>query len=88
MKQETNAPEAQSEYNNEWEQWAGLGGGFMFEVKSAYAYFEQVKDKRDARGLQYPIAAVLTMGVAWEAEWTEYASRDSGLGALPWRLDM
>jgi predicted transposase YbfD/YdcC len=82
MKQETNAPEAQSEYNNEWEQWAGLGSGFMFDVKSAYAYFEQVKDKRDPRGLQYPMAAVLTMGVlgklsgqntpAGIADWVRY----------------
>ena len=82
MKQQDNRPETQREYSSEWDEWAGLADGFMFDVKSAYAHFEQVKDKRKARGLQYPIAAVLTLCVlgklsgqntpAGIADWVRY----------------
>ena len=63
MKQQDQTPEAQAKYSSEHDKWAGLADGFMFDVGSAYAHFEQVKDKRKAQGLQYPLAAVLTMGV-------------------------
>ena len=33
----------------------------MFDVNSAYASFEQVKDKRKARGKQYSLAGILTV---------------------------
>lgn len=54
----------------------------MFDVGSAYSYFEQVKDKRKAQGLQYRLAAVLTLCVlaklsgentpAGIADWVRY----------------
>jgi DDE_Tnp_1-associated len=82
MKQQDNRPETQREYSSEWDEWAGLADGFMFDVKSAYAHFEQVKDKRQAQGLQYPMAAVLTLCVlgklsgqntpAGIADWVRY----------------
>ena len=53
MKQQDKAPEARGEYSSERDQWAGQSEGFMFDVGSAYSYFEQVKDKRKAQGLQY-----------------------------------
>lgn len=59
MKQQTESPEQQTEYSAN-----GLGeNGFIFDVDSVYAYFEGVKDRRKARGLQYPLAAVLTLSV-------------------------
>ena len=82
MKQQDKTPEAQREYSSEQDQWAGLSEGFMFDVGSGYSYFEQVKDKRKAQGLQYPMAAVLTLCVlaklsgentpAGIADWVRY----------------
>ncbi len=82
MKQQDQTPEARTEYSREQEEWAELSEGFMFDVESAYGYFEQVKDKRKAQGLQYPMAAVLTMCVlgklsgqntpAGIADWVRY----------------
>ena len=57
MKQQTKAPETRAEYSIEEEG----DERYLFEVNSAYAYFEGVKDKRKARGRQYPLAGVLTM---------------------------
>jgi predicted transposase YbfD/YdcC len=82
MKQQDKTPEAHGEYSSEGDQWAGLRDGFMFDVGSAYSYFEGVKDKRKAQGLQYPMAAVLTLCVlaklsgentpAGIADWVRY----------------
>jgi predicted transposase YbfD/YdcC len=59
MKQQTESPEQQTEYKaNE------LGeSGFIVDVGSLYAIFEGMKGRRKARGLQYPLAAVLTLSV-------------------------
>lgn len=57
MKQQTETPEQQTKYRPE----EAIGAGLMFDVDSAYAYFERIKDKRKARGLQYSIAAMLTL---------------------------
>lgn len=63
MNQQTKAPEVQKDYSSERDQGSEQTDGYLFDVESAYAYFEQVKDKRKAQGLQYPLAAVLTMCV-------------------------
>ncbi len=78
MWQQTKAPEARGEYSTE----AGLEAEFVFDVGSAYAYFEGIKDKRKARGRQYSLAAVLTLCVlgklsgestpAGIADWVRY----------------
>ena len=70
MTQPAKAPEVQTDYSSESlfrgskPEWGGnLADGFVFDVESAFSYFERVKDKRKARGLQYPLAAVLTLCV-------------------------
>jgi hypothetical protein len=66
MNKQTESSEPQARYSLD----GFLETGFMFDVKSAYAYFEREKDKRKARGLQYPIPAVLTA-----ASWAEILLR-------------
>lgn len=61
MKQQAKAPEAQCDYSIK--SMPTDEAGFVFDVGSAYAYFEQIKDKRKARGRQYALAAVLTLCV-------------------------
>ncbi|MCL5997292.1 MAG: ISAs1 family transposase [Chloroflexi bacterium] len=57
MKNQTKSPEWRSQYSL----CELTDEGFLFEVDSAYAYFERVKDKRKARGRQYPLPMVLTV---------------------------
>jgi hypothetical protein len=57
MTQKTESPEWQPQYRPDED----CETGFMFDIESAYAFFEQVKDKRKARGRQYPLAIVLVM---------------------------
>jgi predicted transposase YbfD/YdcC len=57
VEKQTKSPEREGQYSP-CEQ---LGDGFVFEVNSAYAYFERVKDKRKARGRQYSLSGVLTV---------------------------
>jgi len=59
MKQQTKSPEQQTKYSAN-----GLADtSFIFDIGSLYAYFADVKDRRKARGLQYAMAAVLTLCV-------------------------
>ena len=57
MKQKTESPEWQTKYSPD--EYAETG--FVFDVESAYAHFEKVKDRRKARGRQYPLAVVLVL---------------------------
>ena len=57
MEKQTKSPERQSQYRPS----ERAVEGFVFDVTSAYAFFERVKDKRKARGLQYPLPGVLTV---------------------------
>ena len=57
MKQKTESPEWQTKYSRD--EYGETG--FVFDVESAYSYFERVKDKRKARGRQYPLAVVLIL---------------------------
>ena len=57
MKQKTESPEWQTKYSAD----ENAESGFVFDVESAYSYFERVKDRRKARGLQYPLAVVLIL---------------------------
>jgi predicted transposase YbfD/YdcC len=59
VQKQTKSPERHEQYSA----CAGLGEGegFVFDVNSAYAAFERVKDKRHKRGRQYPLAGVLTV---------------------------
>lgn len=57
MKEQTESPERQSQYSAR----EVTDKGCLFEIGSAYAYFERVKDKLKARGRQHPLAEVLTV---------------------------
>ncbi|MCL5275110.1 MAG: ISAs1 family transposase [Chloroflexi bacterium] len=57
MTQKTESPEWQTKYSPD--EYAETG--FMFDVESAYAYFERVKDRRKVRGRQYPLAVALVL---------------------------
>lgn len=57
MHKQTKSPERQSQYSP----CERTVEGFVFDVNSAYAFFERVHDKRKARGLQYPLPGVLTV---------------------------
>jgi predicted transposase YbfD/YdcC len=56
--------------------------GFVFDIGSLYAQFQQLTDSRDARGLRYPLEVVLTLAVLGKlcgedrpsgiAEWAEH----------------
>ncbi len=59
MERQTQSPERLSQYSPS----GSTDEGFVFDVNSAYAAFERVKDKRKARGLQYPLPGVLTVCV-------------------------
>jgi predicted transposase YbfD/YdcC len=59
MTLKTELPECQSKYSHN----GNTETGFMFDVQSAYAHFERVKDRRKARGRQYPLAVVLTLAL-------------------------
>lgn len=59
MEKQTQSPGRQSQYSPG----GPTGGGFVFDVNSAYHYFERVKDRRKARGKQYPLPGVLTVCV-------------------------
>lgn len=59
MTQKTKSPEWQTKYSpDEYSE-----TGFVFDVESAYAHFERVKDTRKARGRQYALAVVLILCV-------------------------
>jgi len=57
MNQKAESPEWQTKYSPDENE----ESGFVFDVGSAYSYFERVKDKRKARGLQYPLAVVIIL---------------------------
>lgn len=59
MEKQTKSPERQSQYSAR----ERTDEGFVFDVNSAYAFFEGVKDKRKARGKQYSLPGVLTVCV-------------------------
>lgn len=59
MEKQTQSPGRQSQYNSG----EPTDDGFVFDVNSAYHCFERIKDKRKARGKQYPLPGVLTVCV-------------------------
>jgi predicted transposase YbfD/YdcC len=54
-------------------------GEFVFDVSSLYAHLEQLTDRRDPRGVRYPLADVLTLVLL-----AKLGGEDSAIGIAEW----
>ncbi len=71
MNQQTKAPEVQKDYSSERDQGGEQTDGYLFDVESAYAYFEQVKDKREGAKIAVSVGSRADDVCAGEDEWPD-----------------